>query len=72
MKNINTCDLLDYYYLVLQGVQRYCYRYLLEVNPDPAPRLHCCFLTAASLFLHPLPFLVNNCLNLTFGTQGSS
>ena len=32
--------------------------------------LQYCFLTALSWPLHPLPFLVNNCLSLPFGTQG--
>ena len=31
-----------------------------------------CFLTAPPLFLHPLTFLMSNCLNLHFGTLGRS
>jgi len=37
--------------------------------------LYCCttvFLTTLPFFLHPLSSLVNNCLNLLFGTQGRS
>ena len=49
--------------------QRYCYIYSLRRNQDPAPRLHYCFLTVPPLFLHPLPSLISNCLNLPFGTQ---
>ena len=41
--------------------QRYCYMYPLRRNP--APRLHYC------LIAPPLS-LINNCLNLPFGTQG--
>ena len=44
----------------------------LRRNQDPAPRLHCCFLTVPPLSLHPLPSLISNCLNLPFGTQGRS
>ena len=44
--------------------------YPLRCNQDPAPRLHCCFLTALPVPLHALPFLVGNCLNLPFGTWG--
>ena len=46
--------------------------YHLRQNQDPAPRLHYCFLISLPLFLHPLPFLISNCLNLPFGTQGMS
>ena len=35
------------------------------------PRLYYCFLTALPFFLHPLPFLISKCLNLTFGIQGT-
>ena len=52
--------------------QRYCYVYSLRRNQDPALRLHYCFLTAPPLFLHSLPSLISNCLNLPFGTQGRS
>ena len=41
-------------------------------SQDPAPLLHYCFLTATSLFLHFLPSLISNCLNLPFETQGRS
>ena len=44
----------------------------LEGEPGSAPRLHCCFLTAPPLSLHPLPSLISNCSNLPFGTQGRS
>ena len=44
----------------------------LEVNQDPVPRLHYCFLTAPPLSLHPFPSLISSCLNLPFGTQGRS
>ena len=43
--------------------QRY-YVYPLRRNQDPAPSLHCCFLSAPPLFLCPLPSLISNCLNL--------
>ena len=43
----------------------------LEEEPGPCPWLHYWFLTA-SLFLHPLPSLISNCLNLLFGSQGRS
>ena len=36
--------------------------YPLRGNQDAAPRLHCCFLAAPPLSLHPLPSLINNCL----------
>ena len=44
----------------------------LEMEQDPAPRLHYCFLSAPPLSLHPLPSLISNYLNLPFGTQGRS
>ena len=43
--------------------------YPLRRNQDPAPRLHYCFLTVPPLSLYPLPFLINNRLNLLIGTQ---
>ena len=52
--------------------QRYCYIYSLRRHQDPAPRLHYCFLTAPPLFLHSLPSLISNCLNLPFVTQWRS
>ena len=50
--------------------QRYCYMYSLRRNQDPSPRLHCYFLTAPPLSLHPCASLSSNCLNLPFRTQG--
>ena len=38
-------------------------------NSGPCPLVHCCFLTTHLSFLHSLPSLMNNCLNLLFGTQ---
>ena len=52
--------------------QRYPYVYYLRRNQDPAPRLYYCFLTAPLLSLFSLPSLINNCLNLSFGSQGRS
>ena len=46
--------------------------YPLRYNQDPAPRLHCCFLAAPPLSLHPIPSQISNSLNLLFGTQGRS
>ena len=40
--------------------QRYYYIYFLRKNQDPAPRLHCFFLTAPPLFLHSFPSLFSN------------
>ena len=34
--------------------------YPLRRNQDPAPRLHCCFLTASPVPLHPLHFQISN------------
>ena len=42
----------------------------LDGDQDSAPMLHYCFLVVPSLSLAPLPSLMNNCLNLPFGTQG--
>ena len=42
----------------------------LEGEPGPCPKLDHCFLTAPLFCPHPLPFLITNCLNLPFGTQG--
>ena len=36
------------------------------------PSSHCCFLIVPTSFLHSLPSLISNCLNLPFGTQGRS
>ena len=44
----------------------------LEGEPEPCPKLHRCCLTAPLFSPHPLPFLISNCLNLPFGTQGRS
>ena len=57
---------------ICKTAQRCCSVYLLRGNQDPAPRLHCCFLTVPPLSLHPLPPLISNCLNLPFGSQGRS
>ena len=48
------------------------YIYSLRRNQDPALSPHYCFLTTPPLFLHSLPFLISNCLNLFFETQGRS
>ena len=56
--------------LVLQKSAKVLFCVSLEGSQDPAPRLHCCFLTALPWSLHPLPSLISNCLNLHFGTQG--
>ena len=53
-------------------VQRYCYMYPLRGYQEPSPRLYYCFVTASLLSLHPLLFLISNCLNLPFETQGRS
>ena len=52
--------------------QRYCHVYSFRRNQDFVPSLHYCFLTAPPLFLHSLPSLISNCLNLPFGAQGRS
>ena len=39
-------------------------------NKDLAPRLYYCFLTVPVLFLHSLPSLISNCLNLSLGIHG--
>ena len=44
---------------------------LLEEEPGPCPKA-APPLIAPPLVLHPLPFLISNCLNLPFGTQGRS
>ena len=44
----------------------------LEGEPGPCPKLDHRFLTAPLFCPHPLPFLITNCLNLPFGTQGRS
>ena len=49
--------------------QTFCYRCSLR-GSGPAPRLHCCFLTALPCFLYPLSD--EKFLNLSFGTQGGS
>ena len=41
-------------------------------DPAPAPRLHCGFLAAPPVSLHPLPSLISSRWNLPFGTQGRS
>ena len=57
---------------ICKTAQRYCYVYCLRGNQDPAPRLHYCSLIIPPLSLHPLPSLINSCLNLPIGTQGRS
>ena len=57
---------------ICKRAQRYCYVYCLRGNQDPAPRLHYCSLIVPPLSLHPLPSLINSCLNLPIGTQGRS
>ena len=52
--------------------QRYCFVYPFQRNGELALWLQYCFLTAAPLFLQPLPSLMSSCLNLPFGTQGRS
>ena len=52
--------------------QIYCYVYSLRRNQDSALRLHYCLLTVPSWPLYPLPSLINNSLNLSFGTRGRS
>ena len=49
-----------------------CYVYPLRRNQGSALSLHYCFLTAPPLFLHSLPSLVGNCLNLPFRTLRKS
>ena len=51
--------------------QRRCYAYFLSRNQDPTSRLNY-HLIVPPLFLYPLPSLISNCLNLSFGTQGRS
>ena len=41
-------------------------------NQDPALLMRYWFLTVHPLFLHSLPSLISNCLNLPFGNQGRS
>ena len=43
----------------------------LSRNQDPVSRLYH-YLIVSPLFLDPLPFLISNCLNPPFGTQGRS
>ena len=43
----------------------------LNRNQDPVSRLYH-HLIVSPLFLDPLPFLISNCLNPPFGTQGRS
>ena len=44
----------------------------LEGEPGPCSKLDHRFLTAPLFSPRPLPFLITNCLNLPFGTQGRS
>ena len=46
------------------------YVYPLRRNQDPTVMLRYSFLIVPSLFPHFLPWLISNCLNLPFVTQG--
>ena len=48
------------------------YQVVMYIPSGGIRSLHYCFLTAFPLFLHSLPSLISNCLNLLFGTQGRS
>ena len=78
---LSNCDLLsgvhqvlNIFYLlgvlVLQQNSKMLLCISLEEEPRPFPKQHCCFLAPLPLFPHPLPFLINNSLNLPFGSQG--
>ena len=56
---------------ICKTVQRYCYMYPLRGYQEPSPRLPL-FLVCFLQSLHLLIFLISNCLNLPFGTQGRS
>ena len=49
--------------------QRYIVMYILRGGTRTLLHLHFCFLSAPPLFLHSLPSLISNCLNLSFRTQ---
>ena len=57
--------------IVLQKSSKVCFSVFLEEEPGPAPRLYYC-LTASPWSQPPLPPLISNCLNLSFGAQGRS
>ena len=44
----------------------------LEAEPGPCPKTALLFLNYPSLVFASLPFLISNCSNLPFGTQGRS
>ena len=53
----------------LQTAQRYCCVYPSMGNQDLAPGLHYYFSQlSVSGVLHPLPYLISNCVNLLFGS----
>ena len=72
IKNASLTSSIGWGFQFCRRTQRYCYLYSWRRDQDPAPKLYHCFLTAPLTSLHPLPFLINNCLNLSFGTQGRS
>ena len=56
---------------VFSGGLRFCQRtqrYYVYLEDEPGPS----FMTAPPLFLHSLPSLTGNCLNMPFGAQGRS
>ena len=57
---------------VFSGGRSFCQRtqryYYVSLEEEPGPS----FMTAPPLFLHSLPSLTGNCLNLPFGAQGRS
>ena len=53
-----------------EKLKRVPYVYPLRGNQDPILMLRYSFLIVPSLFLHFLPCLISNCLNLPFVTQG--
>ena len=56
--------------LAVQGTLRSLLQH--HSSEDSALLLHYCFWTTLPLFLCPLSSLVNNCLNLPYGTPGRS
>ena len=55
----------------VEELKRHCYAYFFEQEPGCFSRLYH-HLIVSPLFLYFLPFLISNCLNLPFGTQGRS
>ena len=53
--------------VVLQKGSKVLLFIFLEEEPDSAPRLHSCLLTAPPWSLHPLPSLISNCPLELFG-----